>query len=114
MTASCFVSSEPLPVRTAHISDYKESPETGVVFEIEPPAGNVFSRVNISYTEGHEHRAMLYKGMKEAPDPSFRPLTVVTITERRRCVGRFLRGEDGVQALVTGDVLPQHHLPADL
>lgn len=57
-----FVPSEPLPVRTAHISDYKESPETGVVFDIECPAGNVFSRVNISYTEGQQARAMLYKG----------------------------------------------------
>ena len=56
------VSSEPLPVHTAHISDYRESPETGVVFEIEAPAGNVFSRVNISYTEGQERRCMLYKG----------------------------------------------------
>ncbi|XP_073336535.1 receptor-type tyrosine-protein phosphatase O [Pagrus major] len=55
------VLTKPLPVHTAHISDYKESPETGVVFEIEPPAGNVFSRVNISYTEGQERRSMLYK-----------------------------------------------------
>ncbi|XP_074482061.1 receptor-type tyrosine-protein phosphatase O isoform X2 [Sebastes fasciatus] len=52
---------KPLPVHGVHISDYKESPETGVVFEIEPPAGNVFSRVNISYTEGQERRSMLYK-----------------------------------------------------
>lgn len=57
-----FVSSEPLPVRSVQISDYRESPETGVVFEIDPPAGNVFSRVNISYTEGQERRSMLYKG----------------------------------------------------
>ncbi|XP_042367675.1 LOW QUALITY PROTEIN: receptor-type tyrosine-protein phosphatase O [Plectropomus leopardus] len=55
------VLTKPLPVRSVHISDYKESPETGVVFEIEPPAGNVFSRVNISYTEGPERRSMLYK-----------------------------------------------------
>ncbi|XP_051275760.1 receptor-type tyrosine-protein phosphatase O isoform X2 [Dicentrarchus labrax] len=55
------VLTKPLPVHTAHILDYKESPETGVVFEIEPPAGNVFSRVNISYTEGQERRSMLYK-----------------------------------------------------
>ncbi|KAE8281138.1 Receptor-type tyrosine-protein phosphatase O [Larimichthys crocea] len=55
------VLTKPLPVLTAHISDYKESPETGVVFEIEPPAGNVFSRVNISYIEGQERRSMLYK-----------------------------------------------------
>lgn len=60
----CFVPSEPLPVHTVHIWDYKESPETGVVFEIESPAGNVFSRVNISYTEGQERRTMLYKGTR--------------------------------------------------
>ncbi|CAK6983500.1 receptor-type tyrosine-protein phosphatase O isoform X5, partial [Scomber scombrus] len=55
------VLTKPLPLHSVHISDYKESPETGVVFEIEPPAGNVFSRVNISYTEGQERRSMLYK-----------------------------------------------------
>ncbi|XP_070785447.1 receptor-type tyrosine-protein phosphatase O [Enoplosus armatus] len=55
------VLTKPLPVHRAHISDYKESPETGVVFEIEPLAGNVFSRVNISFTEGQERRSMLYK-----------------------------------------------------
>ncbi|XP_042258980.1 receptor-type tyrosine-protein phosphatase O isoform X1 [Thunnus maccoyii] len=55
------VLTKPLPLQNVQISDYKESPETGVVFEIEPPAGNVFSRVNISYTEGQERRSMLYK-----------------------------------------------------
>ncbi|XP_068590152.1 receptor-type tyrosine-protein phosphatase O isoform X1 [Cebidichthys violaceus] len=55
------VLTKPLPVHRVHISDYKESPETGVVFQIEPPAGNVFSRVNISFTEGPERRSMLYK-----------------------------------------------------
>uniref|UniRef100_A0A3B4Z3W5 Receptor-type tyrosine-protein phosphatase O-like n=1 Tax=Stegastes partitus TaxID=144197 RepID=A0A3B4Z3W5_9TELE len=55
------VLTKPLPVHSAQISDYKEAPETGVVFEIDPPAGNVFSRVNISYTEGQERRSMLYK-----------------------------------------------------
>lgn len=58
----CSTSSEPLPVRSARILDYKESPETGVVFDMEPPAGTVFSRVNITYTEGQERRSMLYKG----------------------------------------------------
>lgn len=57
-----FMWSEPLPVRRVQLSDYKESPETGVVFEIDAPARNVFSRVNISYTEGQERRSMLYKG----------------------------------------------------
>lgn len=55
------VLTKPLPLHSVQISDYKESPETGVVFQIEPPAGNVFSRVNISYTEGQERRSMLYK-----------------------------------------------------
>lgn len=49
-------------MRSAHISDYKEAPETGVVFDIDPPSRTVFSRVNISYTEGAERRSMLYKG----------------------------------------------------
>uniref|UniRef100_A0A3Q4MZL1 Protein tyrosine phosphatase receptor type O n=1 Tax=Neolamprologus brichardi TaxID=32507 RepID=A0A3Q4MZL1_NEOBR len=52
---------QPLPVRSAQILDYKEAPETGVVFEIDPPTRNVFSRVNISYAEGQERRSMLYK-----------------------------------------------------
>ncbi|XP_071383726.1 receptor-type tyrosine-protein phosphatase O [Centroberyx affinis] len=55
------VLTKPLPVDSVLISDYKESPETGVVFEMSSPAGNVFSRVNISYTEGQERRSMLYK-----------------------------------------------------
>ncbi|XP_020512116.2 receptor-type tyrosine-protein phosphatase O isoform X2 [Labrus bergylta] len=55
------VLTKPLPVRSAHIADFKDSPETGVVFQIDPPPGNVFSRVNISFTEGHERRYMLYK-----------------------------------------------------
>ncbi|XP_060885218.1 receptor-type tyrosine-protein phosphatase O isoform X2 [Labrus mixtus] len=55
------VLTKPLPVRSAHIADFKDSPETGVVFQIDPPPGNVFSRVNISFTEGHDRRYMLYK-----------------------------------------------------
>ncbi|XP_072233557.1 receptor-type tyrosine-protein phosphatase O isoform X2 [Leuresthes tenuis] len=55
------VLTKPLPVRNAYISDYKEAPETGVVFDIDPPSRTVFSRVNISYTEGQERRSMLYK-----------------------------------------------------
>lgn len=55
------VLTKPLPVHSAQILDYKEAPETGVVFEIDPPTRNVFSRVNISYTEGQERRSMLYK-----------------------------------------------------
>ncbi|KAM4614618.1 receptor-type tyrosine-protein phosphatase O [Polymixia lowei] len=55
------VLTRPLPVDGVLISDYKESPETGVVFEMSSPANNFFSRVNISYTEGAEPRSMLYK-----------------------------------------------------
>ncbi|KAM4712055.1 receptor-type tyrosine-protein phosphatase O isoform 3-T3 [Anableps anableps] len=55
------VLTKPLPVRAAYISDYREAPETGVVFDIDPPIRTVFSRVNISYTEGPERRSMLYK-----------------------------------------------------
>ena len=54
----------PLPVDSATISDYREAPETGVVFEISFPPNNVFSRVNISYVEGTEPRSMLYKGSR--------------------------------------------------
>ncbi|XP_029968959.1 receptor-type tyrosine-protein phosphatase O isoform X2 [Salarias fasciatus] len=60
-TKTAAVITKPLPVRNPQISDYKEAPETGVVFEIDPPAGSVFSRVNISYSEGAEPRYMLYK-----------------------------------------------------
>ncbi|XP_063073305.1 receptor-type tyrosine-protein phosphatase O [Engraulis encrasicolus] len=52
---------KPLPLDGVLISDYKSSPETGVVFEISSPERNVFSRVNISYAEGRELRYMLYK-----------------------------------------------------
>ncbi|KAM6962077.1 receptor-type tyrosine-protein phosphatase O isoform 3-T3 [Tautogolabrus adspersus] len=55
------VLTKPLPVRSAHIADFKDTPETGVVFQIDLPPGNVFSRVNISFTEGHDRRYMLYK-----------------------------------------------------
>ncbi|CAB1413273.1 unnamed protein product [Pleuronectes platessa] len=55
------VLTKPLPVHSVQISDFKESPETGVVFEIQPPEGDVFSRVNISYTENQQRRSFLYK-----------------------------------------------------
>lgn len=56
-------SAEPLPLDSVVISDYKASPETGVVFEISLSERNIFSRVNISFTEGREQRYMLYKGL---------------------------------------------------
>uniref|UniRef100_A0A674DRK0 Protein tyrosine phosphatase receptor type O n=1 Tax=Salmo trutta TaxID=8032 RepID=A0A674DRK0_SALTR len=52
---------KPRPVDSVVITDYREAPETGVVFEISSPENNVFSRVNISYAEGREQRSMLYK-----------------------------------------------------
>uniref|UniRef100_A0A8C5HJ97 protein-tyrosine-phosphatase n=1 Tax=Gouania willdenowi TaxID=441366 RepID=A0A8C5HJ97_GOUWI len=51
----------PLPVISAQISDYRDAPETGVVFQLDLPLQNIFSRVNISFTEGAEPRSMLYK-----------------------------------------------------
>lgn len=75
-----FVCSEPLPVRSVRISDYKESPETGVVFEIDAPARNVFSRVNISYTEGQERRSMLYKGEKVHQELCLHETAVITFS----------------------------------
>lgn len=52
---------KPLPILSATVSDYGEAPETGVVFHIQPPPATFFSRVNISYSEGAETRAMLYR-----------------------------------------------------
>lgn len=57
---------EPLPVSNVSIYDYKPSPETGVLFEIQyPEKYNVFTRVNISYWEGKDYRTMLYKGRRK-------------------------------------------------
>ncbi|XP_055046652.1 receptor-type tyrosine-protein phosphatase O isoform X2 [Misgurnus anguillicaudatus] len=52
---------KPLPLDSVQISDYGPSPETAVVFHISSPERNVYTRVNISYTEGHHQRYMLYK-----------------------------------------------------
>ncbi|XP_060632628.2 receptor-type tyrosine-protein phosphatase O isoform X3 [Anolis sagrei] len=61
-TRSITVLTKPLPVTNVSIYDYKPSPETGVLFEIQyPEKYNVFSRVNISYWEGKDYRTMLYK-----------------------------------------------------
>ena len=64
---------------SAFISDYREAPETGVVFEISSPANNVFSRVNISYVEGTELRSMLYKGKSSIKVTACFPLTVIIL-----------------------------------
>uniref|UniRef100_A0A8D0HPA2 Receptor-type tyrosine-protein phosphatase O n=1 Tax=Sphenodon punctatus TaxID=8508 RepID=A0A8D0HPA2_SPHPU len=59
---SITVLTKPLPVSSVAIYDYKPSPETGVLFEIQyPEKYNVFTRVNISYWEGKDYRTMLYK-----------------------------------------------------
>ncbi|XP_034259208.1 receptor-type tyrosine-protein phosphatase O isoform X2 [Pantherophis guttatus] len=59
---SLTVLTKPLPVTNVSIYDYKPSPETEVLFEIQyPEKYNVFTRVNISYWEGSEYRTMLYK-----------------------------------------------------
>ncbi|NXI20653.1 PTPRO phosphatase, partial [Irena cyanogastra] len=59
---SITVLTKPLPVSNVSIYDYKPSPETGVLFEIQyPEKYNVFTRVNISYWEGKYYRTMLYK-----------------------------------------------------
>uniref|UniRef100_A0A670Y2K1 Receptor-type tyrosine-protein phosphatase O n=1 Tax=Pseudonaja textilis TaxID=8673 RepID=A0A670Y2K1_PSETE len=59
---SLTVLTKPLPVTNVSIYDYKPSPETEVLFEIQyPEKYNVFTRVNISYWEGREYRTMLYK-----------------------------------------------------
>ncbi|XP_042323784.1 receptor-type tyrosine-protein phosphatase O [Sceloporus undulatus] len=59
---SITVLTKPLPVTNVSIYDYKPSPETGVLFEIQyPEKYNVFTRVNISYWEGKDYRTILYK-----------------------------------------------------
>ncbi|XP_043964289.1 receptor-type tyrosine-protein phosphatase O isoform X1 [Gambusia affinis] len=83
------VLTKPLPVRAAYISDYREAPETGVVFDIDPPIRTVFSRVNISYTEGMERRSMLYKDFYKGktvfkhwlPGVCYRDITFQLISE---------------------------------
>lgn len=112
-SSSLLWSSEPLPVQAAHVLDYKESPETGVVFDLEPPAGTIFSRVNITFTEGEERRSMLYKGtqvLKLLPEnlSGFSDFLIL----KGMLHFRFLPGEDSVQALAAGGVLPGYHLPA--
>ncbi|XP_051746750.1 receptor-type tyrosine-protein phosphatase O isoform X2 [Ctenopharyngodon idella] len=55
------VLTKPLPLDSVEISDYGPSPETGVVFQIRSPDRNIYTRVNISFTEGRQQRYMLYK-----------------------------------------------------
>ncbi|XP_043086645.1 receptor-type tyrosine-protein phosphatase O isoform X2 [Puntigrus tetrazona] len=55
------VLTKPLPLDSVEMSDYSPAPETGVVFQIRSPDRNIYTRVNISYMEGHQPRYMLYK-----------------------------------------------------
>ncbi|XP_067283475.1 receptor-type tyrosine-protein phosphatase O isoform X3 [Pseudorasbora parva] len=55
------VLTKPLPLESVEMSDYGPSPETAVVFQIRSPARNIYTRVNISYTEGRQQRYILYK-----------------------------------------------------
>lgn len=69
---------EPLPILSATVLDYSEAPETGVVFHIQPPPATIFSRVNISYSEGAETRAMLYRGLLLLQGPERTASTALT------------------------------------
>lgn len=60
------VCSEPLPLDAVHVSDFGPAPETAVVFHISSPEKNIYTRVNISYTEAHHRHYMLYKGTADA------------------------------------------------
>ncbi|XP_057710545.1 receptor-type tyrosine-protein phosphatase O isoform X2 [Corythoichthys intestinalis] len=83
------VLTKPLAVSGVQISDYKESPETGVVFDIQTPSGSIFSRVNISYSEGSERHFMLYKDFHKGktvfkhwlPGVCYRNITFQLISE---------------------------------
>lgn len=71
------------------IYDYKPSPETGVLFEIQyPEKYNVFTRVNISYWEGKDYRTMLYKGRWKL----FHQDLIVTLQETSKTVDGVLDG----------------------
>lgn len=57
------VLTKPLPVNSVAIYDFKQSPQTGVLFDIQYPkqATNFFSRLKISYFEGSHYRSSLHK-----------------------------------------------------
>ncbi|KAM6984709.1 receptor-type tyrosine-protein phosphatase O-like [Aplochiton taeniatus] len=104
------VLTKPLPVDNVVISDYKESPETGVVFEISSPANNVFSRVNISFLEGKEPHSMLYKDFYKGktvfkhwlPGTCYSNITFQLISEATVNKSTLVRGSE-----VTHDL--RHH-----
>ncbi|XP_067915086.1 receptor-type tyrosine-protein phosphatase O isoform X2 [Heterodontus francisci] len=57
------VLTKPLPVNSVAIYDYKQSPQTGVLFDIQYPkqTTNFFSRLKLSYFEGNYYRSSLHK-----------------------------------------------------
>ncbi|XP_067860875.1 receptor-type tyrosine-protein phosphatase O isoform X2 [Heptranchias perlo] len=57
------VLTKPLPVNSVAIYDYKQSPQTGVLFDIQYPkqTTNFFSRLKLSYFEGSNYRSSLHK-----------------------------------------------------
>ncbi|KAK7150149.1 hypothetical protein R3I94_009456 [Phoxinus phoxinus] len=59
------VMTRPLPLDSVEVSDYGPSPESAVVFEMRSPDRSVFSRVNITFSEGRQQRYMLYKEFQQ-------------------------------------------------
>ncbi|XP_038667079.1 receptor-type tyrosine-protein phosphatase O isoform X1 [Scyliorhinus canicula] len=57
------VLTKPLPVNSVNIYDYKQSPQTGVLFDIQYPkqTTNFFSRLKLSYFEGNYYRSSFHK-----------------------------------------------------
>ncbi|XP_059843577.1 receptor-type tyrosine-protein phosphatase O isoform X2 [Hypanus sabinus] len=57
------VLTKPLPINSVAIYDYKQSPQTGVLFDIQYPkqTTNFFSRLKLSYFEGNHYRSSLHK-----------------------------------------------------
>ncbi|XP_048410177.1 receptor-type tyrosine-protein phosphatase O isoform X4 [Stegostoma tigrinum] len=57
------VLTKPLPVNSVAVYDYKQSPQTGVLFDIQYPkqTTNFFSRLKLSYLEGSYYRTSLHK-----------------------------------------------------
>ncbi|GCC33290.1 hypothetical protein chiPu_0011759 [Chiloscyllium punctatum] len=57
------VLTKPLPVNSVAVYDYKQSPQTGVLFDIQYPkqTTNFFSRLKLSYFEGSYYRTSLHK-----------------------------------------------------
>ncbi|XP_035474669.1 receptor-type tyrosine-protein phosphatase O isoform X2 [Scophthalmus maximus] len=108
------VLTKPLPVLSVQISDYRESPETGVVFQFDAPSGNVFSRVNISFTEGQERRSFLYKDFYKGktvfkhwlPGVCYRDITFQLISEATASQMPLVTHSDVTHTPVTHRTVP--------